>query len=143
MIQIPFLIVFFVAVLSFSFQGLVVAQTIEREISPLESPADFPDFIVVPREDLKPFALSTISTSTFGKTAKNISSLEVNQSREKETTRQAFAADISSEDVESNNTKFLPLPLSTRERFYKWIDENGVINVTNDPNAVPRKYFRY
>ncbi len=137
MIRIPFLIVFSITVLSFLFSGLIVAQTNDREISLLESSVHFPDFIVAPRENLRLFELSTISTSTFGKTTKGLSNLEVNQPREKAAKERAFGGDTPSEDVEPRNVNFFPLPLNTTEKFFKWIDENGVIHVTNDPDAVP------
>lgn len=40
-----------------------------------------------------------------------------------------------------HDLEYITLPKNTIEKYYKWIDENGLLNITNDPDSVPSKYM--
>ncbi|MGH7901170.1 MAG: hypothetical protein ACRENZ_05470 [Thermodesulfobacteriota bacterium] len=124
-------------VFSFTIPGVVIAQTNDEMANLLQAPADFPEYIVVPQEDLNPFGISTLDTSTLSARTGEKSNLEVNQPAKK---RQVEETAIELSPGEQNNMNFQPLSLKTRSNFYRWVDENGVINVTNDPDSLPSGY---
>jgi hypothetical protein len=138
MSQISLPIIAFIMFFSFTIPGVVIAQTDAEGFNVLQTPADFPDYVVVPRIDLNPFGMSTLNTSTLSARTEPKSNLVVNQTREKNQGEETLAADVT--HGERNNITFHRLPLRTSNRFYTWVDENGVITVTNDPDSVPSGY---
>ncbi len=40
-----------------------------------------------------------------------------------------------------HDLEYITLPKNTIEKYYKWIDENGLLNITNDPYSMPSKYM--
>lgn len=138
MSQISLLIIAFIMFFSFTTPGVVIAQTDGEGVNVLQAPADFPDYIVVPRIDLNPFGMSTLNTSTLSARTEGKSNLVVNQPREKKQGEETLAVEVS--PGERSNITFHRLPLRTSNRFYTWVDENGVINVTNDPDSLPSGY---
>ena len=119
---------------------------------------------VYPYEDLNPFGLSTLGPgdneyntegSTLGTTLKGKSNLEVNQPRERkqpgvtneeetvsggeETTGEGGEGAVEVIPEESSEV-LTPSPLSKTSGFYKWVDKDGVLHVTDSPGAVPPEY---
>ena len=138
MSQISLLIIAFVMFLSFTILGAVIAQAQGEEVNVLQTPADFPEVIVVPRVDLDPFGMSTLDRSTLIVRREEKSNLVVNQPREKEEAEETVSVEVAPN--QPSNITFQRLPLRTNNKFYRWVDENGVIHVTNDPDSVPSGY---
>jgi hypothetical protein len=92
----------------------------------------------VPLENLDNFGLSTLEPTTLGKRTERTSNLEVNTLRENigEGEQSEETAEVVILESSSRET-FIPLPERTSGRFYTWVDRDGVINVTNDPDSVP------
>ena len=137
MSQVSLLIIPFIMVFSFTISGVAISQTDGEGFNVLQTPADFPEVIVMPRVDLNPFEMSTLDRSTLIVRREEKSNLEVNQPAKK---RQVEETAIELSPGEQNNMNFQPLSLKTRSNFYRWVDENGVINVTNDPDSLPSGY---
>jgi hypothetical protein len=82
--------------------------------------------------------LSTLTQSTIGIRTKRLSNIEINQPREKKQLEETTLAKFFPEEPRS--TTYFSLPPSTGEKFYRWVDENGVVHVTNKPDSVPFGY---
>ena len=102
------------------------------------SPLDFPQPIVVFPQSLDNFGLSTLNTSTIGVRTKRLSNLEINQPRGKEQPVETTVAKVFPEEPRS--ISYLPLASSTSKKFYRWVDEDGVMHVTNKLDSVPFRY---
>lgn len=146
-----------VFIVSLSVSNVVTAQTMQRRIGgisqigtfanqpilqPFISPFAFPQPIVIPLVDLDLFALSTLQPSTLSTYAGRPSNLVVNP----------FIQDVIVEGegkreddrplviFEGPGIEYSLLPPRTSEEFYRWVDENGVLHITNDLESVPPKY---
>src|SRR3989337_1638990 len=119
---------------------------------------------VYPYEDLNPFGLSTLGPgddeyntegSTLGTTLQRKSNLEVNQPRERkegEVTNEGEAETSGEETTgeggegavevipEESSEVLTPSPLSKTSGFYKWVDKDGVLHITDNPGSVPQEY---
>ena len=105
-----------------------------------------------PDENLNPYGMSTLGNegggSTFGKTTDKPSNLQVNPPMQERMQNQENVDDVtnnvplddtlSSEESISVGTPSAP---AKKGPVYKWVDEKGVIHVTNDLGAVPPEYL--
>ena len=138
MSQISLLIIALGMFFSFAIPGVVMAQAQAEGVIVLQTPADFPEVIVMPRVDLNPFEMSTLDRSTLVVRREERNNLVVNQPREKKQAEATVSVEVA--PGEPSNITFHRLPLTTNNRFYRWVDENGVIHVTNDPDSIPSGY---
>ena len=129
----------------------------------VNTPPDFPEYIVTPREDLNPYDLSTMDKSTeteyrdgvgtLGTTEKRSSNIEINESlrmrkEEREKSRQESQKKSEEEQNGSTTGKVSSDPApkkdisspGVRGGLFTWTDENGVLHATNDLGQVPVKY---
>jgi hypothetical protein len=158
-----------ITALYFSFSGYVLSQSTEgtpdggsgsnqpptggsQQPAVIQGESDAPWYYYWPDENLNPFGMSTLGTegggSTFGKSTERPSNLQVNPAMQ----------DLQNQENFDNVTNKVPLedtlspqesisisaPSSTGAKkgpIYKWVDENGVIQVTNDLGSVPTKYL--
>jgi hypothetical protein len=119
---------------------------------------------VYPYEDLNPFGLSTLGPgddeyntegSTLGTDLKRKSNIEVNQPRERkqpEVTNEEETVSGGEESAgeggeeavevipEESSEVLTPSPLSKTSGFYKWVDKDGVLHITDNPGSVPQEY---
>ncbi|HLE26274.1 MAG TPA: DUF4124 domain-containing protein [Thermodesulfobacteriota bacterium] len=119
---------------------------------------------VYPYEDLNPFGLSTLGPgddeyntegSTLGTDIKRKSNLEVNQPRERkqpEATNEGETVSGGEETAveggeeavevipEESSEVLTPSPLGKTSGFYKWVDKDGVLHVTDNPGSIPQEY---
>ncbi len=136
----------------------------------LPQPQDFPQYIVRPKEDLNPYGLSSLEESTvpkedkpsttFGVDQKVKSNIEVNEEllkrrKEKEKEKEKKGEETQSDvgEVESFKTDFEAGYEFSRDQqkgttrtfgktgIFRWVDENGVIHITNNLGAVPKEYM--
>ena len=112
------------------------ADTLQN-LPPPVLPPNFSSYIVVPQEDLNNFGMSTLRPSTLGTRTEEINNLKTNQLRERGEMMEEATEVIAPEE---SNVEFIPLPQKTRDRFYMWVDKDGIINITNDRDSVPSKY---
>ncbi len=128
-----------------------------------DAPApEFPDYIVRPSEDLNPYGLSSLGTTTEegaiddaagslgNKTSNRPSNLDVNKSiQEKKLKEQEEAKaqepsnnqpveTIEEEAIEYNSVSN-SRPKSS-SGMIKWVDDNGVQHITNNVGSVPPQY---
>ena len=112
--------------------------------------------IVHPTEDLNPFGMSTLGSSTdsglrkegstLSTDTKRRSNLEVNKPREKKATEEQTVQEDSTFDTgveESTEDPFesaSSLSSGRSGNLYKWVDKNGVLHVTNDLGSIPSEY---
>jgi hypothetical protein len=151
-----------IAAVFFSLSGYVLSQSTEgapdggsavnQPPAVIQGESDAPWYYYWPDENLNPFGMSTLGTegggSTFGKSTERPSNLQVNPAMQ----------DLQNQENFDNVTNKVPLedtlspqesisisaPSSTGAKkgpIYKWVDENGVIQVTNDLGSVPTKYL--
>jgi hypothetical protein len=140
MSQISLLTIAFAILCSLTIPGAVVSQGQGQGVAVLQTPADFPEVVVRPLVDLNPFEMSTLDRSTLTVKREERSNLVVNQPREQEPPQETLSVEVS--PGEPSNITFHRLPPRTSNRFYRWLDENGVIHVTNDPDSIPSEYRR-
>ena len=119
---------------------------------------------VYPYEDLNPFGLSTLGPgddeyntegSTLGTDLKRKSNIEVNQPRERkqpEVTNEEETVSGGEESAgeggeeavevipEESSEVLIPSPLNKTSGFYKWVDKDGVLHVTDNPGSIPQEY---
>lgn len=105
-----------------------------------------------PDENLNPYGMSTLGNegggSTFGKTTDKPSNLQVNPPMREQMQNQKNADDVTN-NVPLEDTLSTERPTSVgspsaparKGPMYKWVDDNGVIQVTNDLSSVPSKYL--
>lgn len=105
-----------------------------------------------PDENLNPFGMSTLGNegggSTFGKSTERPSNLQVNPPMQEQMQNQENVDDgtnnapledtLSSEESTSVGSPSAP---ANKRPMYKWVDDDGVIQVTNDLGSVPPKYL--
>lgn len=130
----------------------------------IQTPPDFPEYIVTPRENLNNYDLSTMTESkgidyrdgvgTLGTTEKRRSNLEVNaelkrkrQDREKAKQSPKEEKEYESQDKasagnlapsrDSGEKVFSP---GVKRGLFTWTDENGVLHATNNLGQVPIDY---
>ena len=111
-----------------------------------------PWFYYWPQEDADNFNYSTMGTtnvessqagSSLGQGQTNRrSNLEVNQPTERPQNTQPDnnAVDEYIAEVESIKKQGSPPAKSGGSNMYKWVDGNGEIHVTNNPNNIPEEY---
>lgn len=115
------------------------------------TPERAPWFYYWPQEDADNFSYSTMGTtrvessqagSTLGeRQTTRRSNLDVNRPAERAQNTQPDnnAVDEYIAEVESINRQGSPPP-SSGSNMYKWVDGNGEIHVTNNPNNIPEEY---
>ena len=105
-----------------------------------------------PDENLNPFGMSTLGNegggSTFGKSTERPSNLQVNPPVQEQMQNQEnvdeVTNDVPIEDIlssEESTSAGSPSAPVKKGPMYKWVDDNGVIQVTNDLSSVPTKYL--
>ena len=128
-----------------------------------DAPApDFPDYIVRPSEDLNPYGLSSLGTTTEegaiddaagslgSSTGSRPSNLDVNKSiqekkqKEQEQAEARQSAQHQPQTIEEEAIEYKELSSSPRPKsksgMIKWVDENGVQHITNNIGSVPPQY---
>ncbi len=134
----------------------IPSQVINTPQSQPDSPIIDNSGIVYPRENLNPFGMSTLGSSTdsgFRKEGSTLSSgtkrrsnLDVNKPREKkileeETVQEETIFDAGNdESVEEPVESASSLSSGKSGNLYRWVDKNGVLHVTNDLGSVPSEY---
>lgn len=130
----------------------------------IQTPPDFPEYIVTPREDLNNYNLSTMTESkgidyrdgvgTLGTTEERRSNLEVNaelqrkrqeiektkrkpKEEKKPESQEKASAGNSAPSQDSGEKVFSP---GVKRGLFTWTDENGVLHATNDLGHVPIEY---
>lgn len=134
----------------------------------IDTPPDFPEYMVTPRDDLNPYDYSTMEKTTetdyregagtLGTTEDRRSNIEVNEAlkrnkAEREAAKQKSKKkpDSESDKPDNNDLSAAPRPeeldtgdkiLSPRVRggLFTWTDEDGVLHATNDLGQVPIEY---
>ncbi len=138
--------------LAFGFYLLADAQTTGGS-----TPSDFPQPIVVPYKNLDLYEKSTLNSrfgryrdtsSTLGSREKRRSNVELNKPLEK---KEEEAKEEGVEEGEElippaaelattlNKPPAAPAGVSKSGTFYQWVDENGVVHITNNISLVPRE----
>ena len=122
-------------------------------------PESFPEYIVKPSEDLNPYGLSSLESSTGNeyrdgsgtlgtKLTGRPSNREVNrkadekraQNLENENNQQNQVQEeiVVEDDVEVED--FSSTPRSGSSSMIRWVDDEGVTHITNNVGSVPAKY---
>ncbi|MGI9535301.1 MAG: hypothetical protein ACR2NW_10165 [Thermodesulfobacteriota bacterium] len=123
------------------------------------APDAFPDYIVRPSEDLNPYGMSSLGTSTEDgyregsgtlgtKTTGRPSNRDVNkkyeEKRAKNKANENKQQTQSIEEIEIEDTSavenFSSTPKSGNSNMIRWVDEDGVTHITNNVGSVPAKY---
>ncbi|GBD39232.1 hypothetical protein HRbin37_01504 [bacterium HR37] len=109
-----------------------------------------------PQKDLDVFEMSTLGNSglkqrktesTLTSPTKRKSNLEVNKPREKKGSDEAFTeTEVSSigesreKEVGESSEEVTYSSLSGGSKLYRWVDDKGILHVTNELGSVPAKY---
>jgi hypothetical protein len=109
-----------------------------------------------PQKDLDVFEMSTLGNSglkqrktesTLTGPTKRKSNLEVNKPREKKESDEAFTeTEVSSigesrgEEVGESSEEVTYSSLSGGSKLYRWVDDKGILHVTNELGSIPAKY---
>ncbi len=115
------------------------------------SPLDFPQYIIMPGEDLDQFENSRLrrtkthnryGQSTLTPKITQKSNVEVNAELEKRRAERQQTADQEKPDAQDNagsadNTNFNAPGTST---LFRWTDKDGILHVTDDLYSVPPEY---
>jgi len=122
-------------------------------------PESFPEYIVKPSEDLNPYGLSSLESSTGNEYREGAGTLgtkldgrpsnrEVNkraeekraenQSNKNPQQNQAVEEIVVDDDVAVEN--FSGTPSSGSSSMIRWVDDQGVTHITNNIGSVPAKY---
>lgn len=138
---------------------VVPPQTPANPSPNVPNSAAFPSYTVTPTEDLNPYGLSSLDSSTeksyrsgpgtFGTNTKRATNAEVNKDRiEKKKAELEQAQDqvnndqqITSSGIERENR---PRNVSSdykKTKLISWTDEKGNVHVTNDIGNVPQRYM--
>ena len=128
-----------------------------------DAPApEFPDYIVRPSEDLNPYGLSSLGTTTEegaindaagslgSSTGNRPSNVEINKSINEKKAQEAEEAkaqevnnnqpvDTIEEEAIEYNSVSSSRPKSS-SGMIKWVDDNGVQHITNNVGSVPPQY---
>lgn len=130
---------------------------------PSQPAPDFPDYIVRPSEDLNPYGLSSLGTTTeegaiddaagsLGTTTSNRpSNRDVNkaiadkkaQEAEKEKANQSERSQDQTEVIEEEEIDYRDVSSSRvkgSSNMIKWVDDKGVVHITNNVGSVPPQY---
>lgn len=122
-------------------------------------PSSYPDPVIKPSEDLDPYGNSTLGTGTGAGSRKDLSNFvkpsdsrpsnkEINaeiQRKRKEAQKSINKANTGS----YNNYKYRnysyessssPPKSGKKSKFFRWVDERGVIHITDNDSTVPSKY---
>ncbi len=132
----------------------------------IDTPPDFPEYIVTPREDLNPYDYSTMDKSTetyqregagtLGTTEERKSNVEINEAlkkkkAEREKAKEKPKAKPDSDKTDRDDMSAAPAPegVDTGEKvlspavrggLFTWTDQDGVLHATNDLGQVPIEY---
>ncbi|GIW46999.1 MAG: hypothetical protein KatS3mg078_0876 [Deltaproteobacteria bacterium] len=109
-----------------------------------------------PQKDLDVFEMSTLGNSglkqrktesTLTSPTKRKSNLEVNKPREKKGSEKDFMeievgsiGESRGEEVGESSEEVTYSSLSGGGKLYRWVDDKGILHVTNDLGSVPAKY---
>lgn len=149
------LLILFVLPLTY---GISLGQDTPSQPSP-----DFPDYIVRPSEDLNPYGLSSLGTSTEegaindaagslgSSTSNRPSNIDVNKSiadkkaqkAEEEKAAQAKREQAQSGIIEEEVVEYNKLSGSRvkgSSNMIKWVDNKGIVHITNNIGSVPPEY---
>jgi hypothetical protein len=118
----------------------------------IQGESDAPWYYYWPDENLNSFGMSTLGNdeggSTFGKSTRRPSNLQVNPPLQEQMRDEENVDDVTNkvplEDTLSSQESISISAPSTGAKkgpMYKWVDDNGVIQVTNDLGSVPAKYL--
>ena len=118
----------------------------------IQGQSEPPWYYYWPDENLNPYGMSTLGNegggSTFGKSTERPSNLQVNPPMPEQMQNQEDVGDATNnvpvEDTLSSEESISvgsPSAPAKKGPMYKWVDENGVIQVTNDLGSVPAKYL--
>ena len=129
---------YLIPVLLFCLPVPVLAQVSTQPVEPVQPPW----FFYWPSENADNFENSDLGSSTLGTSnMQRRSNIEVNRredtgesSNYAPNTQDTIDVDL---DEPSVNTSSRP-PSSAK--MVKWVDDNGVVHVTNDPGSIPEKY---
>jgi hypothetical protein len=105
-----------------------------------------------PDENLNPFGMSSLGNegggSTFGKSTERPSNLQVNPPMREQMQDEVQGDDLTKNPaIEDTLRSEEPISIGTpsaavkKGPIYKWVDDKGVIHVTNDLGSVPPKYL--
>lgn len=129
--------------------------------APSQPAPEFPDYIVRPSEDLNPYGLSSLGTTTEegaiddaagslgSKTSNRPSNLDVNKSiqdKKNQELEEAKAQEVQNQQVETIEEEAIQYDdvSSSRSKsksgMIKWVDDNGVQHITNNVGSVPPQY---
>jgi len=121
------------------------------------TPPDFPQYIVTPSENLNPYGLSSMGSSTqgdyvngagtLGETVKRKSNVEINAPKEESMEQKDNNDQVNSGNLSTENQQLLEqqpdfspkVPISSG-RVFTWTDDNGLLHVTNNLGTIPPKY---
>jgi hypothetical protein len=130
----------------------------------IQKESESPWYYYWPQENLDPFSMSTLEKdsgsfssgvgSTLGKGSNRPSNLEVNPPLKSGQTedittydeQEIIAPPIHSPPEGGIDDQFAPeidanlSPIEGAGKIYKWVDKNGVLNITNELNKVPPEY---
>jgi len=121
------------------------------------TPPDFPSYIVYPTENLNPYGLSDMRPSTesgnvngvgtLGQTIKRKSNIEINAPKEesveqKDDNDQENSGNLSTENQQlfEQQPDFSPKVPRSSGRVFTWMDDNGMLHVTNDLGTIPPEH---
>lgn len=118
----------------------------------IQGESDVPWYYYWPDENLNPFGMSTLGNegggSTFGKSTERPSNLQVNPPMQEQMQDEDHVDDVTNdipiEDTLSSQESISigsPSTPAKKRPIYKWVDDNGVIQVTNDLGSVPTEYL--
>jgi hypothetical protein len=149
-----------IAAFYFSLSGYVFSQSTEEQPTTndsqqpaiIQGESEPPWYYYWPDENLNPFGMSTLGNdeggSTFGKSTRRPSNLQVNPTMQEQMRGEENVDDLTNnapvEDTLSSQESISISAPSTGAKkgpIYKWVDDNGVIHVTNDLGSVPTKYL--
>lgn len=122
-------------------------------------PRAFPEYIVRPSEDLNPYGLSSIDSTTgneyrkgegtLGTSINRKSNAEVNkainerrkQSQADEESSENSVVEIGSEDIDTEiGYESISPSRPSGKKLIRWVDDKGSVHITNDVGSVPQKY---
>ncbi len=122
-------------------------------------PSSYPDPVIKPSEDLDPYGNSTLGTGTGEGSRKDLSnfvkpsdSLPSNKEINAEIQRKRKEAqkDVNKVNTGSYNSytprdysyksSSSPSKSGKKSKFFRWVDERGVIHITDNASAVPSRY---
>jgi len=128
---------------------------------PSQPAPEFPAYIVKPSEDLNPYGMSSLGTTTEegaindaagslgSKTSNRPSNLDVNKSiqdkklKDQEQTNDQEVNKNQPETIEEEAIKYSEVSRSkpkNRSNMIKWVDEDGVQHISNNIGSVPPQY---